>query len=204
MPRAGLLSLPPLYKGGGPRTHINCSKLCAAPPPQFTPPVIFSRCLGEALHRPHHHHRQHAVVLTELIYSFDPLLDQELKGRHRAERVQNSEVPYVWYSISRIEKTFDFINRVKQTLPLSVYEGTWTHSPTLVAMHLPDRSCVSVEIFLKLHATFPNRKLPAVLLLVVVVVLPPVPLLLRSQFFMSGSAVVPLTYYHCVPFDRVE
>ena len=37
-----------------------------------------------------------------------------------------------------------------QTLPLSVYEGTWTHSPPLVAMHLLDRSCVSVGIFLKL------------------------------------------------------
>ena len=44
-----------------------------------------------------------------------------------------------------------------QTLPLSVYKGTWTHSPPLVAMHLLDRSCVSVVNFLKLHATFPNR-----------------------------------------------
>ena len=50
---------------------------------------------------------------------------------------------------------FDYINRVKLTLPLSVYEGTWTHSPPLVAMHLLDRSCVIVGIFLKLHATFP-------------------------------------------------
>ena len=32
-------------------------------------------------------------MLTEL--SLDPLLDQELKGRHRAERVVNTEVPYV-------------------------------------------------------------------------------------------------------------
>ena len=53
-------------------------------------------------------------------------------------------------------KTLDYINRVTLTLPLSVYEGTWTHSPPLVAMHLLDRSCVIVEIFLKLHATFPN------------------------------------------------
>ena len=43
-----------------------------------------------------------------------------------------------------------------QTLPLSVYEGTWTHSPPLIAMHLLDRFCVSVGFFLKLHATFPN------------------------------------------------
>ena len=26
-------------------------------------------------------------------------------------------------------KTYDYINRVVITLPLSVYEGTWTHSP---------------------------------------------------------------------------
>ena len=28
-----------------------------------------------------------------------------------------------------IMKTYDYINRVVITLPLSVYEGTWTHSP---------------------------------------------------------------------------
>ena len=44
-----------------------------------------------------------------------------------------------------------------QTLPLSVYKGMWTHSSPLVAMHFLDRSCVSVGIFLKLHATFPNN-----------------------------------------------
>ena len=42
-----------------------------------------------------HQDRHHAVVLTEL--SLDPLLDQEFEGRHRAERVLNSEVPYVRY-----------------------------------------------------------------------------------------------------------
>ena len=31
--------------------------------------------------------------------------------------------------IDRIMKTYDYINRVVITLPLSVYEGTWTHSP---------------------------------------------------------------------------
>ena len=47
-------------------------------------------------------------MLAELMYSFDPLLDQELKGRHRAERVQNSEVSYIRYSIGRNDKTFDY------------------------------------------------------------------------------------------------
>ena len=62
----------------------------------------------------------------ELIYSFDPLLDQELEGRHHAERVQNSEVLYVRYLIGWIVKKFDYINRVIEML--SVYEGMWTHS----------------------------------------------------------------------------
>ena len=31
--------------------------------------------------------------------------------------------------IGRILKTYDYINRVVLTLPLSVYEGTWTYSP---------------------------------------------------------------------------
>ena len=54
--------------------------------------------------------------------------------------------------IGRIVKTFDYINRVNLTLMISVYVGTWTHSPGLVAMHLLDRSCVIIGIFLKLHA----------------------------------------------------
>ena len=41
----------------------------------------------------------------------------------------NSEVSCVRYLIGRIMKTYDYINRVVLTLPLSVYEGTWTHSP---------------------------------------------------------------------------
>ena len=56
-------------------------------------------------------------------------------------------------------KTFDYINRVNLMLPLSVYEGTWTHCPPLVAMHLLDRSCVIVGNFLKLQAMFPKKYL---------------------------------------------
>ena len=36
-------------------------------------------------------------MLTELIYYLDVLLDQEGEGRHRAERVLNTEVSYVRY-----------------------------------------------------------------------------------------------------------
>ena len=31
--------------------------------------------------------------------------------------------------IGRIMKTYDYINRVVLTLPLTLYMGTWTHSP---------------------------------------------------------------------------
>ena len=86
-----------------------------------------------------HHHRHHAVVLTEL--SLDTFLDQEFEGRHRTERVLNSEMSYIWYLIGWITKTFDYINRVNLTLPLSVYEGTWTKLSPLVAMHHHDLAC---------------------------------------------------------------
>ena len=64
--------------------------------------------------------------------SLNTLLDQEFEGRHRAERVLNSEMSYVRYLIGWIAKTFDYINNVNLTLLLSVYEGTWTHSPLLL------------------------------------------------------------------------
>ena len=60
----------------------------------------------------------------------------------------NTEVPYVRHLISWITKKFDYINHVIETLPLSVYEGTWTLSP-LIAMLLLDRSCVIVGFFFK-------------------------------------------------------
>ena len=59
----------------------------------------------------------------------------------------NAEVPYVRYLIGWIMKKFDHINRVIEMLPLSVYEGTWTHSPPLIAIHLLDRSCVIIGMF---------------------------------------------------------
>ena len=58
----------------------------------------------------------------------------------------NSEVSYVRYLIGRIVKTYDYINRVVLTLPLSVYEGTWTTLSPLVAMHHHDLAC-ALEFF---------------------------------------------------------
>ena len=78
-------------------------------------------------------------MLTKI--SLNTLLDQEFEGRHRVEHVQNLEVPYVRYLIGWIAKTFDYINRVNVTLPLSVYEGTWTTLSPLVAMHHHDLAC---------------------------------------------------------------
>ena len=57
-------------------------------------------------------------MLTEL--SREALLDCEFVERRRVERVQNSGVPCVRYLIGRIVKTYDYINRVVLTLPLSV------------------------------------------------------------------------------------
>ena len=65
----------------------------------------------------------------------------------------NSEVSCVRYLIGRIVKMYDYINRVVLTLLLSVYEGTWTHSPlTLlcITMILPVR-----RNFFEI-TTFPN------------------------------------------------
>ena len=63
-------------------------------------------------------------MLPELIYYLDILLDQEGGGRHRAERVLNTEVPYVRYTIGWIVKNVRLHQPRCQTLPLMVYEGT--------------------------------------------------------------------------------
>ena len=71
-----------------------------------------------------YHHCLHAIVLSELIYYLAPLAGSRRRGRHRAERVQNAEVPCVRYLIGWIARVYDYINRVDKTLPLTVYEGT--------------------------------------------------------------------------------
>ena len=70
----------------------------------------------------------------------------------------NSEVSYVRYLIGQIVKTYDYINRIVLTLPLSVYEGTWTHSPLsllCITMILRVR-----RIFFEI-TTFPNSGIRA-------------------------------------------
>ena len=58
--------------------------------------------------------RQQNNIVLVVIPSISPLLlaGSIRRRRHRAERVQNSEVSYVRYLIGRNEKKFDYINRV--------------------------------------------------------------------------------------------
>ena len=48
--------------------------------------------------------------------------------------------------IGRIVKTYDYINRVVITLPLTVYEGTWTNT-------LPSR-CYAITMILRVRRNF--------------------------------------------------
>ena len=78
-------------------------------------------------------------MLTKL--SLEALLDREFVGRHRAERVQIAEVSYVRY-LDRLDRKDVRLHQLRYlTLPLSVYEGTWTTFSPLVAMHHHDLAC---------------------------------------------------------------
>ena len=83
-----------------------------------------------------HQDRHHAIVLTELFP--DTLLDRSPGIVIELNVCKNSEVPCFRCLISWTGKTYDYINRVVLTLPLSVYEGTWTTLSPLVAMHHHD------------------------------------------------------------------
>ena len=87
-----------------------------------------------------HHHRHHAVVLKEL--SLDTQLDRSLRDVIQLNMCKNSEVPCFRCLIGRTVKTYDYINRVVLTLPLTVYEGTWTTLSPLGSMHHHDLACV--------------------------------------------------------------
>ena len=55
-------------------------------------------------------------------------------------------------------KTYDYINRVVITLPLTVYEGTWTHSPLSLL-------CITMILRVRRNffeiTTFPNSGIRA-------------------------------------------
>ena len=137
---ASSLSLLYIRGPGTPWRHNNCSKPCAASLSIVCSSghiyVVLRRSPARITSLSPSPRRRADETLSR------PQLDQEFEGR-----VQNSKVSYVRSLVGWIEKTFDYINRIKLTLPLSVYEGTWTYSPPLIAMHLLDRSCVSVGFF---------------------------------------------------------
>ena len=75
-------------------------------------------------------------MLTKL--SLDTQLDIDFTGRRcRAKCVQIAACHTFGARIGRIVKTYDYINRVVITLPLTVYEGTWTTLSPLIAMPSP-------------------------------------------------------------------
>ena len=78
-------------------------------------------------------------MLTEL--SLDTWLDRSSRDVIELNVCKNSEVPCFRCLIGRAVKTYDYINRVVLTLPLSVYEGTWTTLSPPVAMHHYDLAC---------------------------------------------------------------
>ena len=86
-----------------------------------------------------HHHCHHNVVLTKL--SLNTRLDRSSRDVIVLHVSRTSEVPCVRHLIGRIVKTYDYINRVVLTLPLSVYKGMWTTLSPLVAMHHHDLAC---------------------------------------------------------------
>ena len=94
--------------------------------------VVLRRSLASV----EHHHCHHAIVLTEL--SLDTRLDRSLRDVIELNVCKNSEVPCFQCLIGWAVKTYDYINRVVLTLPLSVYEGTWTTLSPLVAIHHHD------------------------------------------------------------------
>ena len=61
-------------------------------------------------------------MLTEL--SIDTRLDRSSRDVIKLYVCKNSKVPCFWCLIGRAVKTYDYINCVVLTLPLSVYEGT--------------------------------------------------------------------------------
>ena len=69
-----------------------------------------------------HHHRHHAVVLTEL--SLDTRLDQSSRDVIELNvcRTRRCRTLCTW--IGWIEKKYDYFLYVASTLPLPVYEGT--------------------------------------------------------------------------------
>ena len=78
-------------------------------------------------------------MLTEL--SLNTRLDRSSRDVIELNVCKNLKVLCFRCLIGQAMKTYNYINRVVLTLPLSVYEGTWTTLSPLVAMHHHDLAC---------------------------------------------------------------
>ena len=78
-------------------------------------------------------------MLTEL--SLEALLDREFVGRHRAERVLNSEVPCVWY-LDRSDREDVRLHQPRCDNATAVgLRGYVDYTLPLIAMHHHDLAC---------------------------------------------------------------
>ena len=80
-------------------------------------------------------------MLTKL--SLNTRLDRSSRDVIELNVCENSEVPCFRCLIGRAVKTYNYINRVVLTLPLTVYEGTWTNT-------LPSR-CYAITMILRVR-----------------------------------------------------
>ena len=109
---------------GAPSTPQTIAKPCVAPPSTvYTPGHIFVvlRRSSAEITSPSPSPGRRAAGTHPLPCR---LAGSRRRGRHRAERVLNTEVSYVRYSIGWIAKKVQLHQPRCQTLPLTVYEGT--------------------------------------------------------------------------------
>ena len=89
-----------INRGAGlaPKTSRNTKSCAGNPvPSSLSSVIVFIVLRRSPVEIVLHQHRHHAIVLPKLIYYFAPLAGSRRRGRHRAERVQNSEVPCFRY-----------------------------------------------------------------------------------------------------------
>ena len=77
--------------------------------------------------------------------SLDTRLDWSSRDVIELNVCKNSEVPCFRCLISPAVKTYNYINRIVLTLPLTVYEGTWTYSSL---------SLLCITMILRVHRNF--------------------------------------------------
>ena len=123
-----------MWEAGATHNHDNLLAMCDAPSTVYTLGHIFVvlRRSPAEIASPSPSPRRRAAG------THPPrrrLAGSRRRGRHRAERVLNAEVPYVRHSISWSANKFDYINRVNKRFHLRSMR-VLRHTLPLVAMHL--------------------------------------------------------------------